>query len=104
LAGRYLANTNPQLGKLANALSITIGFHKHNNAKSEVAYTLSVDSRKSCYAMYSVLKVRREGNGARVTVPLVFGVVTDGKVPSPPCNPRTGVCVDSTNPWGREGD
>ncbi|QDA32082.1 hypothetical protein FH039_11415 [Thermococcus indicus] len=105
-AGKYLTRISPKLGKLANTISITVGFHHSSGYRSMAEYSVKIKPRKSCYAMYSVLGVNVGTSGAKtkVNVPLVFGVITDGKVPSPPCNPRTGVCVDSTNPWGREGD
>ncbi|ASI99875.1 hypothetical protein A3L02_10035 [Thermococcus celer Vu 13 = JCM 8558] len=93
--GRYLAGINPALGRLANALSLTIGFHKYTNAFSFVEYSIQVKPRKDCYAMYSVLGVKVGSSGSKVNVPLVFSVITDGKSPSPPCDPRTGMCATS---------
>ncbi|KUH33393.1 hypothetical protein APY94_06100 [Thermococcus celericrescens] len=105
-AGKYLTRISPKLGKFASTISITFGFHKKEKTTSLVEYSVDIKPRKSCYAMYSVLGVNvgTSETKTKVKVPLVFGVITDGKVPSPSCNPRTGVCVDSTNPWGREGD
>ncbi|AEH25573.1 hypothetical protein [Pyrococcus yayanosii] len=96
-AGKYLTGVSPRLGKLASTLSLTFGFHKCMNAASMAEYSVDIKPRKGCYAMYSVLSVRVGTSGSKVSVPLVFGVITDGKSPSPPCNPRTGICINSKN-------
>ncbi len=96
-AGKYLAGISPKLGKFVNTISITIGFHRKEKTTSFVEYSVDIKPRKSCYAMYSVLGVNVGTSETKVKVPLVFGVITDGKVPSPPCNPRVGVCLDSRN-------
>lgn len=96
-AGKYLAGINPTLGKLASALSLTFGFHKYMNAGSIALYNVEVKPKKSCYAMYSVLGVKVNSYGPKVSVPLVFGIITDGRSPVPPCNPRTGICMNSDN-------
>ncbi|WP_240912026.1 MULTISPECIES: hypothetical protein [unclassified Thermococcus] len=67
------------------------------NAASMAEYSVDVKPKKSCYAMYSVLGVKVRTSGPKVSVPLVFGVITDGRSPSPPCDPRTGMCVNSDN-------
>ncbi|WP_240911613.1 hypothetical protein [Thermococcus sp. LS1] len=96
-AGKYLAGINPTLGRLASALSLTFGFHKYMNAASMAEYSVDVKPKKRCYAMYSVLGVKVRTSGPKISVPLVFGVITDGRSPSPPCDPRTGMCVNSDN-------
>ncbi|AEH25033.1 hypothetical protein [Pyrococcus yayanosii] len=96
-AGKYLTGVSPKLGRLASALSLTFGFHKCMNAVSIAVYDVDIKPRKSCYAMYSVVSVNVRAGGPKVNVPLVFGIITDGKSPSPPCNPRTGICITTKN-------
>ncbi|WP_246454746.1 hypothetical protein [Thermococcus camini] len=100
-AGNYLTGISPTLGKLASALSLTFGFHKYMNAVSIAVYDVDIKPRKNCYSMYSVLGVNVGTERIKVNVPVVFSIITDGGSSSPPCNPRTGVCVESTSPRER---
>ncbi|ASJ10480.1 hypothetical protein A3L12_03785 [Thermococcus sp. P6] len=93
--GKYLASLSPTLSRVANTLSLTVGFHTYTGAFSYAKYSVYVKPKKDCYGMYSVFGVNWELTGPEVSVPMVFSVVTDGKVSSPPCDPRTGTCTTS---------
>ncbi|AAL80662.1 hypothetical protein PFDSM3638_02695 [Pyrococcus furiosus DSM 3638] len=95
--GRYLSSISPTLGRLASALSLTFGFYKYMNVASYAKYSVDIKPRRDCYAMYSILNVKVGESGPKVEVPLVFGVITDGKTPTPPCNPETNLCITTTN-------
>ncbi|MFA4641065.1 hypothetical protein [Pyrococcus kukulkanii] len=94
-AGKYLSSLSPTLGRLANTLSITIGFHKCGSTSSRAKYLVDIVPRRNCYAMYSVFDVELKNESRKVIVPLIFGIITDGKSPLSPCNPKTGLCPTS---------
>lgn len=85
----------PQVRRILNSISLTIGFHKTANQRSMLIYRLQATPREDCYALryYQKLDVAEDYN--KVKVPMFLVTVTNGKSPGF-CDPRTGLCTTST--------
>ncbi|MDI3476170.1 MAG: hypothetical protein PWQ95_1898 [Thermococcaceae archaeon] len=91
----------PQVRRILNSISLTIGFHKTANQMSMLIYSLQATPREDCYALryYQKLDVAEDYN--KVKVPIFMVTVTNGKSPGF-CDPRTGHCTTSTDITDKE--